>query len=137
MMFIASLSSCSLKTEIVGEFLFDTNFVLKKEFDSTGLERSDFYFIHDSVGTQIFLKNDRTCRLTIKYQSEETKIISGNYRIVVGDVGHSGHGSLNFPNYTVPVNFKESYWLIFDMPPELNPSGKTDIRTVQFQRWGS
>lgn len=130
---IIFLSSCSLKTSIKGEFLFENKFKAVKEFEnSERCSDADRWFSSNSF---FVAHSDETYDLTLQYKSGEEKEFRGEYKISVGNEGHSGEGYFILEGTKIDLIFEKSYFLIFELPIKYNPLGCTTIRILYFQRW--
>lgn len=127
------LCSCSMKTNITGEFIFDNSFRAMKEFiGETECVQDERWFKFESV---FELHPDSSYSLKLVYFDDTEKFFSGTYHVFVGEEGHSGSGYFYLNDDKINLFFKESYFLIFELPQELNPSGYLETRTIHFQRW--
>ena len=127
------LCSCSVTTKITGQFIFDNSFRAMKEFSGEiEYPQSEHWFKFESI---FELHPDFSYELKLVYFDGTEKTFSGNYCIYVGDEGHSGKGYFTLEEEKLDLTFKESYFLIFDLPTYLNPEGNEQVRTLYFQRW--
>lgn len=129
----ALATSCSLETNIKGEFLLENNFKMVKEFENDEqCSEDDRWFLFASTFTT---HSDETYELILRYKNGDTKEFKGNYKIYVGSEGHSGDGYFNLEDEKLDISFQKSYFLIFELPAEYNPSGYETSRVLYFQRW--
>lgn len=128
-------SSCELKTKIEMEFVFDTNFVLKNEYVDE-IEQTDYWFVHESVGSTIHFNLDHTANLHLVYNETLTKDIVCTYFLPYQDEPHSSEGYIIIDGNKSNLSFIRSYYMKFEIPQSLNPIGREGHRTLNFLLWG-
>lgn len=132
---LTSLCSCSLKTNIESEFVFNTNFILREE-SVNGSTQVDSWFVHENKGSHIFFDLDNNAKLSLIYLDGTEKDINFTYYLPhIGEPGES-IGFLKNEDGQIDLAFTDNYFMIFDLPNYLNPEGENDIHTLKFQLWG-
>jgi len=133
LLFAVLISGCSMETSIKGEFLLDNNFKMVKEFENEEqCSDENRWFLFAST---FAMHSDKTYELTLQYKNGDKKEFKGEYKIYVGSEGHSGEGYFTLDSNKLDIIFQRSYFLIFELPVEYNPSGNETIRVLHFQRW--
>ena len=131
--FIILISGCTLETNIKAEFLLENNFKMVKEFENGNecLDEERWFLFVSTFSTH----SDESYELTLQYKNGDNKKFNGQYKIYVGNEGHSGEGYFIFNENKINITFQNSYFLIFELPVEYNPSGCEQTRELHFQRW--
>ena len=131
---VFALPSCSLETTMEGEFLLDKRYKLVKEFK--GEAECSITEMVFALNSYFYCYADETYNLVLNRNDGTQMEMNGNYRIVVGEEGHSGEGYFTFEEKTFELTFKESYFLIFSIQASGAPDeGAADVRTLYFQWW--